>query len=228
MVGGVCDIDKQRPAMRTVLVRQGEREMELQLCEYHYGQLRLQQEPLLQHDEAPEDSLEDNFAAFLSQLGFSSQADSDFSKADIQDLVSTSAKASIHHAAQTAVTFGRRELDTEHLLHALTGTDAVKTLLGSVRQKGEDIRTYIETNALRTDRPAGAHEPIELTVSPHMKSILNIAIRASQELGKACVGPEHLLIGIAQEPEGLGGEVLRARGLTAKSLRQKTMQQAKG
>lgn len=227
MVEGICDIDKQRLATRAVIVRQGNREMELELCEYHYNQLRLQQELVASpSDEEPRGSIDDSFSGFISQLGFSAEGTTE--PADIGKIVSDDAKESIQHAAQTAVTFGRREMGTEHLLHALAGNDSIKKLLGKSRRKTDAIRTYIETNALKTDRPANPDEPIELTVSPHMKIVLDTAIQASRDLGHKRVEPEHLLIGIAQESEGMGGEVLRSYGLSAKTLRRKSMQQAKG
>ena len=44
MTGGICDIDKEQLVTRAVIVRSGDREMELELCEYHYNQLREQQD----------------------------------------------------------------------------------------------------------------------------------------------------------------------------------------
>ncbi len=229
MVEGLCDIDKQRLATRAVIVRQGSREMELELCEYHYNQLRLQQELDAADGEPPSGPVnDDGFAGFISQLEFLQTGESELPNGDVEKLVSDTAKESIHHAAQTAVAFGRRELDTEHLLHALAGSDSIKKLLGKSWRKTKDIRADIEAAAPRTERPANPDEPIELTVSPRIREIFDTAIRASYDLGSGRIGPEHLLIGIAQQPEGLGGEVLRSHGLTAKSLRTKTLNKAKG
>lgn len=219
MVEGICDIDKQRLATRAVIVRQGNREMELELCEYHYNQLRLQQEQA--------DSIEGSFAGFVSQLGFLPDAKDKLPEADVSSIVSDATKESIQHAAQTAVAFGRREVDTEHLLHALAGSNPGKKLLGKSGRKAKDIRTEIEAKALRTERPANPDEPIELTVSPLIRPIFDTAIRASLDLGGGRIEPEHLLIGIAQEPKGMGGEVLRSHGLTARALREQTLQKTK-
>jgi len=44
-----------------------------------------------------------------------------------------------------------------------------------------------------------------------------------RELGHSYVGPEHLLIGLAEEEEGLAGDLLRRYGLTPQALRQQTV-----
>ena len=220
---GICDIDKERLATRAVLVRHGSDEMELELCEYHYNQLRMQQQGL-EPDQVPANSAEDSFSEFVSQLGLSPEEES--ASPHIKQLVNDSAKQSILEAAQTAVAFGRRELNTEHLLYALTATKSVQKLLSTGR-KAKKIREQIDARAFKTDRPANQNEPIELTVSPHFRHIFDTAVRASHDLGDSYVGPVHLLIGVAQEPEGVGGAVLRSNGLTAKTLRQKTKQYAR-
>ncbi len=56
-----------------------------------------------------------------------------------------------------------------------------------------------------------------------MKGALQLAFAAAQELGHNYVGPEHLLIGLAEEEDGLAGQVLRKYGLTPPAIRQKTV-----
>jgi ATP-dependent Clp protease ATP-binding subunit ClpC len=63
----------------------------------------------------------------------------------------------------------------------------------------------------------------EVGVSPRVKAALMAAFSASRELGHSYVGPEHLLIGLAEEEEGLAGDLLRRYGLTAQALRQQTV-----
>src|SRR5438270_82920 len=63
----------------------------------------------------------------------------------------------------------------------------------------------------------------EIGVSPRVKSALVAAFSASRDLGHSYVGPEHLLIGLAEEEEGLAGDLLRRYGLTPQALRQQTV-----
>ncbi|HZA51001.1 MAG TPA: ATP-dependent Clp protease ATP-binding subunit [Myxococcaceae bacterium] len=60
-------------------------------------------------------------------------------------------------------------------------------------------------------------------MSPRVKSALMAAFNASRDLGHSYVGPEHLLIGLAEEQEGLAGDLLRRYGLTGHALRQQTV-----
>nr|WP_281035767.1 ATP-dependent Clp protease ATP-binding subunit [Mesorhizobium sp. M4B.F.Ca.ET.013.02.1.1] len=63
----------------------------------------------------------------------------------------------------------------------------------------------------------------EIGVTPRMKSALGHAFTASHELGHSYVGPEHLLIGLAEEEEGIAGELLRRYGLTPQAIRQQVV-----
>ncbi|PXF65986.1 Clp protease ClpC, partial [Escherichia coli O157] len=53
-----------------------------------------------------------------------------------------------------------------------------------------------------------------------VKDALSRAFVASNELGHSYVGPEHFLIGLAEEGEGLAANLLRRYGLTPQALRQ--------
>ena len=59
-------------------------------------------------------------------------------------------------------------------------------------------------------------------VSPRVKSVLQGAYQISRELGHSYIGPEHLLIALAVEPDGMAHEVLEKYGLSPESLRAKT------
>ncbi|PPB81487.1 ATP-dependent Clp protease ATP-binding subunit ClpC [Albidovulum inexpectatum] len=136
---------------------------------------------------------------------------------NIADRLSEQANKLLQDAAQKAHEFGRREVDTEHLLHALTKSDVVRTLLSQVKLDADDLRRQIEADSKKGDPlPEGT----EIGVSPRLKDALNRAFIASNELGHSYVGPEHLLIGLAEEGEGLAAEMLRKLGLTPQALRQ--------
>ncbi|HEY5805821.1 MAG TPA: ATP-dependent Clp protease ATP-binding subunit [Candidatus Saccharimonadales bacterium] len=227
MVDGICDIDKQQLATHAVRVRQGSREMNLELCDIHYNQLKSQQA-----DHSPFDtpyagaslnnSFEDNFEAFASQLGYPLPHGRE--STNIDAVIPELTKELIQQAAETAVRFGRREVGTEHLLHALLKTPVVEKILNKFKLKSEGMRVYIETHTPKTSRAAIPDEPIEVTVSPHLKRVLEAALQESRKLESGYIGAEHLLIGLARETGGTGGMVLRKYGLTPASLRQKAAQ----
>ena len=112
-------------------------------------------------------------------------------------------------------------MDTEHLLLALTESDVVRTILGQFKVSIDDLRRELEEAAPRGD--AKPDESGEIGVTPRMKSALGHAFTASHELGHSYVGPEHLLIGLAEEEEGIAGDLLRRYGLTPQAIRQQVV-----
>jgi ATP-dependent Clp protease ATP-binding subunit ClpC len=128
----------------------------------------------------------------------------------------------LQEAARTAQEWGRREVDTEHLLHALAGGDVVRTVLNQFNVSADELRQQLEREARQGEgsgAPAAANDT-EIGVSPRVKDALRRAFAASRELGHSYVGPEHLLIGLAEEDEGSAGAALRRYGLTPQALRQ--------
>jgi ATP-dependent Clp protease ATP-binding subunit ClpC len=113
--------------------------------------------------------------------------------------ISEQSEALLQDAARRAADFGRREVDTEHLLLALADSDVVKIVLDQFKIQSDDLRRQIESEAKRGDKPFEG----EIGVSPRVKDALSRAFVASNELGHSYVGPEHLLIGLAEEGEGL-------------------------
>ena len=132
----------------------------------------------------------------------------------------TASVDSLQEAARTAQSWGRREVDTEHLLHALAGGDVVRTVLEQYKLSGDELRQQLEREARQGEGGGAAAKDPEIGVSPRVKDALGRAFAASRELGHSYVGPEHLLIGLAEEDEGLAGEVLRRLSLTPQALRQ--------
>jgi len=139
----------------------------------------------------------------------------------IAERLSERAKEILQDAARTAQDWGRREVDTEHLLHALAGGDVVRTVLEQFKVSPDELRTQLEREARHekgSEAAAGKGE--EIGVSPRVKDALGRAFAASREMGHSYVGPEHLLIGLAEEDEGVAGTLLRRLGLTPQALRQ--------
>jgi ATP-dependent Clp protease ATP-binding subunit ClpC len=130
--------------------------------------------------------------------------------------ISDQAERLLQDAARQAAEWGRAEVDTEHLLSALTDSELVRTVLGQFKISADQLKAQIEQEAKRGDKP---HEG-EVGVAPRVKDALSRAFAASTDMGHSYVGPEHLLIGLAEEGEGLAANILRKLGLTPQALRQ--------
>ena len=144
--------------------------------------------------------------------------------AAVEERLSEHAQELLQQAARTAQEWGRREVDTEHLLHALTDSDVVHTVLDQFKLAIDELRHQIEAEGKRGDAgKAAGPDGAEIGVSPGVKDALARAFAASRELGHTYVGPEHLLIGLAEEDEGIAGTILRRYGLTPQALRQQVV-----
>lgn len=192
----------------------------MELCDMHYRQLmRSQASPFDSLFSGSNDPFTEVFPGFASQLG--NPLPRDREATNIEEYVSEHTKEIIQQAAETALEFGRREVDTEHLLYALTDSEVVQEILKQFKLKSDDIKGYIDANAPRDEHGPKQGETVQVTVSPRVKQVLENAFQDSRALGHSYVGPEHLLLGLLQENEGLAGDLLRRYGLTPESLRQK-------
>ena len=233
----LCDLCGVRPATVRAAVSQNGRRQTLNLCDVDYQ--RLQQQS---GRSSPFESLFRGGSLFDNFFGDSSLFDNQGGRPGngvFDDLTPTSSRRNredvnladhmseqtqrlITDAARKAGELGQRQVDTEHLLYALTGSDVVRAVLEQFRLNPDDLRTHIDQNA-----PNGTGETNEdlenIGVSPRVKSALERAFAASRELGHSYVGPEHLLIGLAEEGEGFAAHTLRQYGLTPQAVRQQVV-----
>ncbi|WP_201829327.1 ATP-dependent Clp protease ATP-binding subunit [Microvirga zambiensis] len=240
MADGLCDICGVRPAtVRAQVVSNGQRQT-MELCDYDYRRLTRQQrsssplESLFgQRDSLFDDFFNDDFfggrggrrdaldersVSDMPPANAARSAGSRRPAAGGAERLSEHVEEILQAAARRAADFGRREVDTEHLLLALTESDVIRTILDQFKVSLDDLRNQIVQESPRGD--AEPQEGGEIGVSPRVKDALSRAFRASAELGHSYVGPEHLLIGLAEEGEGLAADMLRRYGLTPQAIRQ--------
>ncbi len=248
MADGLCDICGVRPAtVRAQVVSNGQRQT-MELCDVDYRRLARQQRPSspLESLFGGRGSLFDDFfggdffgESSRSSAGRLADEPSDTgdsggtpipvrpgcgrargrgAAAGVADRLSEHAEEILQSAARRAGEFGRREVDTEHLLLALTESDVVRTILDQFKVSLDDLRNQIVQESPRGD--FNPEEGGEIGVSPRVKSALSRAFSVSGEFGHSYVGPEHLLIGLAEEGEGIAPDVLNRYGLTPQAIRQ--------
>jgi ATP-dependent Clp protease ATP-binding subunit ClpC len=229
MAAAICDICGIRPATRRVEVVQNGERRTLDICDYDYARLVRQQ-----RQTSPFESLfrgtgledffgEDPFAAFDRSGSARRQRAQERATVDITDAFSEQTHDLLQQAGQRALSHGKREVDSEHLLDALMDSEVVQAILKQVNISPDEVRRQIEAETERGTYTPGKDEQVEISVSPRVKSALEHAFNASRELGHSYVGPEHLLIGLAEEQDGLAGDLLRKYGLTSNALRQQTV-----
>ncbi len=231
----LCAICHRRPATVQVRVSQDGRQQVLALCDTDYRRLRSQS------SRSPFESLfgsnmfDDFFEGqqsplVASDLGGNQGAESAPSRSRASrrqgdlDYFSEQSIEILQQAANRAVESGKNEVDTEDLLYQLSENEVVQTILKQFKISPKDLQGYIESNAAPANGSRkGPPENAEITISPRVKSVLQLALSAAQDMGHSYVGPEHLLVALAEEQDGIGGQILRKYGLTSQSLRQQTV-----
>jgi ATP-dependent Clp protease ATP-binding subunit ClpC len=224
----VCDICHWRPVAYRVTVVENGRRKTLNVCREDYQQLRAAQASPFESlfggslfgDETLGEFLDDGLRRG-SGRGAPRRQRTDREAVDVGEMLSAQAEEILQQAARVAAERGGREVDSEHLLYALADNDVVQAILSRLKISPAALKTEIDELAPPKDRK-GKREG-EIGVSPRVKAALLAAFTASRELGHSYVGPEHLLIGLAEEQEGIAGDVLRRYGLTPQALRQQTV-----
>lgn len=224
----LCQICKKRPATVEATVSRNGRQELLRICNFDYQKLARSEQfrsPLERmflsspFGDFFSDFENDDFGEFSSRIGYPIPRHRE--ALDIDQYLSAHTKELVQEAGRAALKFKRNELDTEHLLYALSGNDVVKEIFKQFKINEQDIKGYIEHNAPQGNQEAKKGDTVELTISPRIKNVMNLAFRASQELGHGYIGPEHLLAGLVEEEDGMAGDLLRKYGLTSESIRQK-------
>src|SRR5438270_8269239 len=234
---GLCDICHRRPAALRVTVSENGRRRTLNVCREDYAQLRAQQASPFESifggslfgDDLVSNFFGDGGAEGRGEAGEDAAAGGGSRRpgrgrgresSDVTDYLSQQAEEILQQAARTAAEWGAREVDSEHLLFALADNDVVQAILTRFKLSPEDLKRQAREMAPQKQRRGDRGE---IGVSPRVKSALVAAFSASRDLGHSYVGPEHLLIGLAEEEEGLAGDLLRRYGLTPQALRQQTV-----
>lgn len=135
---------------------------------------------------------------------------------DITELFSERTKQTLQEAAEIAVEFKQRNIDSEHLLLALLKSDELtERLLKDLNIDKDELTKYIEGQLSE-----GSAQSTSIGITPRAKQILQLAFQEARELGHNYIGTEHLILGIMREGEGLGYQILKKHGLTHPQVRQ--------
>ncbi|WP_169729385.1 ATP-dependent Clp protease ATP-binding subunit [Thermoactinospora rubra] len=125
-------------------------------------------------------------------------------RVDLSRLLSQQARELIQHAAEQAARWGSPDLDTEHLLWAATQLPATRRLLERLGGDPDRIAADME-------QTGGHGEPAEEAppLTPAAKRALLEAHTQARAAGASYIGPEHILLGLAANPDTVAGQVLR-------------------
>jgi ATP-dependent Clp protease ATP-binding subunit ClpC len=139
-------------------------------------------------------------------------------RVDISKLLSAQARDLLVDAARRASDLGAADIDTNHLLWAGLQRHALRSL---VYKAGGDPDILLAQLNREPRRPGGTppRRPDEgLTLTPGTKRALLQAHQLSRASGSSYIGPEHLLMALASNPESPAGRMLGRARVDAESL----------
>jgi ATP-dependent Clp protease ATP-binding subunit ClpC len=126
-------------------------------------------------------------------------------------------------AQDEAIRHNHNYIGTEHLLAALVrDSDSIAgRTLTSLGIELTKVRTALEFIVGRGDQTVSASE---ITLSPRTKKVIELAIDEARKLGHSHVGPEHVLLGLVREGEGIASGILESLGVHLEKVRAKLLE----
>jgi len=134
--------------------------------------------------------------------------------------------------ARRALAYAQEE--AQRLNHPYIGTEHL--LLGLVREENCVAARVLHSLGVEADTVRNAVEEIigpeerktmpRLGLSPRTKSIIELAVNQARDRANKYIGTEHLLLGMVEEGEGIGVDILKSLGVTLEKVQSHTEQLA--
>ena len=134
-------------------------------------------------------------------------------------------KKVLAYAQEEALRFKHNYIGTEHLLLGLVreGESVAANVLNSLGVELSKVRTAVEFIIGPGDAANMPSSPSEITLSPRTKKVIEFAIDEARKLNHRHVGPEHLLLGLVREGQGIASGVIESLGVTLAKVRQQVL-----
>lgn len=139
----------------------------------------------------------------------------DAERTNIKDLFAERAKTTLEEAAKLALGKHQKNVDTEHLLLALTQDEVMKSVF-----KDLDIDTEKLAQDIEEQLDEGKYEGEAVDFSPRAKNVIQLALQEAREMGHNYVGTEHLFLALIQEGEGMASQLMSKYGISHTKARQ--------
>ncbi len=144
-------------------------------------------------------------------------------RVDVGKLLSATARDVLSSALEHAGRRGAEDLDVLDVLSALTEAEPTRELL---RKAGADIGRLRDQIGALAGQGQAAEPPA--TLSPAAKRAILDAQRVARALGSSYIGPEHLLLAVAANPESSVGRMLAEQGVSANEVQQAMLAEPPG
>ncbi|GHF75769.1 ATP-dependent Clp protease ATP-binding subunit ClpC [Amycolatopsis bartoniae] len=151
------------------------------------------------------------FDQFLAQFFGNAMPGRRPQSVDITRLLTDQARELISEAAEKAAEQGRADVDTEHLLWAATQVPVTRQLLENAGAKPDAL-------AGEVGGQPGAERTTPTALAPGAKRALLDAHGIARSMGSSYIGPQHLLLALAVNPQSAAGRILARAGADPQSL----------
>lgn len=139
-------------------------------------------------------------------------------KSNVWDRFDEPARQAIHAANEEAKRLGQSVMSPDHFLTGLLA-DPASAAVRALRRLGVDVDALRLAN-LRLGRSDGPPRTQGTGYSPASNAAFLLAYEERRRLRMPKVGPEHLLLGLLREPDGVAGRVLTQFGVELEVLRE--------
>jgi hypothetical protein len=127
------------------------------------------------------------------------------------------ARRVVFFARYEASQYGSHSIETEHMLLGLLREDSgLRMRLLSQPGAIESIRKELDSKIPRRERIATL---VEVPISSECKQALNLAVEEAEQLGRAHVGTEHLILGLLHVEKCVAATILAAHKITLAGFR---------
>jgi ATP-dependent Clp protease ATP-binding subunit ClpA len=135
------------------------------------------------------------------------------------------AKKVLAFAQEEAIRLKHNYIGTEHLLLGLVreGESVAAKVLNALGVELSKVRTAVEFIIGPGDAANMPSSPSEITISPRAKTVIEFAMDEARKLNHRHVGPEHLLLGLVREGQGIASGVIESLGVTLEKVRQQVL-----
>jgi Clp amino terminal domain, pathogenicity island component len=139
----------------------------------------------------------------------------------------SSARRTLELARTEAPRLHHSFVGTEHVLLGLLALEngVVPNVLKRMGVDREGLRKQVE-NWVSIFPPKKM--PARLPYTPRVKKSLRLAVREAKAAHHACVGAEHIFLGLLLEGDGVAGRVLKNLGLSSETTRQEILRELGG
>lgn len=121
-------------------------------------------------------------------------------------------------AREESQRLGHEYVGTEHILLAMLseGEGVGTAVMQNLGIDLADVANVIETTV---KKGRSRHSRVDLPYTSRAKTVLELCMGESRDLGHNHIGTEHLLLGLIRENKGVAAQVLHSKGLTELTAR---------